>query len=340
MPHDVAAFPIVSETELGEPRRRWGGIIPSIRDDVPVPKAGTVLVFSDGRRWTSARGRVKGTEDFVVNATSVTVVQTRARTIDVDVEIPSADHADNFTVRVSFLCRVTSPELVAQEGPIDVVARLRTFLQQDGKLMELGLKHRVEHVHDVRRAAQARVRGYCEVFSPGIPGLEVTLASIQVLTPDDLRKHAEQMRDARWARELAEVLGQYEDADAQRLAERLRHPEYAAALGVIHDKVDLGRLTESLYGDRATKDANLLELLKLLEKNGQLDRLPIDGQVLVNRMVERLVGAVPPAPAAAQIEAGNSAKTGESRSIEGSTVPSADEASTEDDRFRIDDIDR
>jgi hypothetical protein len=341
----VTDFPIISETSLGEARKRWGGIIPSIREGLPQPQAGTVLVFGDGRRWTQARGRVKGTEDFVVDATTVTIVQTRTRTMDVDVAIPSADHADDFTVMASFQCRVTSPELVAEQGPIDVIALLRSYLQQDNELMVRGIKHTVEQVHEVRRLVQARVRAYYDEFAPRIPGLETTLVSVQVLTPADLRKHAEGIRDARWARELAELVGQHEDADAQRLAERLRDPEYVAALAVGRDKIDLGRLVESVYADRTTKDANLLEFLKLLEKNGQLDRMPIDGQVLVTRLVERLGGATGPAgPPGPAIGAGTSTAADGTRSIEGSATSTeaneatADDAST-DDRFRADDRD-
>ena len=69
----------------------------------------------------------------------------------------------------------------------------------------------------------------------------------------------------------------------------------------------IGKLVVDAYADRRTKDSNLLEFLKLLESNGQLDRLPIDGKVLVSRMLERFGGtdtAIDPAVAGGAAEPG------------------------------------
>ena len=276
-------FPILHELALGVARKRWGGVIPSKRPrgEIPVQQPGTLLVFNDGRTWTSAQGRVAGTESFVVDALSVSVVWTRMRDVEVEVPIPSANPADDFTVLARFTCRVEKPELVAEQGPIDVARILGNFLRQDRGLHSKGEQFTIDEIHHVRHAVDARVRAFCDEVSPHIPGLEVTLSSVEVLTPADLRVHKKAIRDAVWAREISEKLAEFEHADAQELARLFREPEYIAALGVQRGTVDLGKLVVDAYADRRTKDSNLLEFLKLLEQRAAgpvADRRPGAGQ--------------------------------------------------------------
>ena len=116
MPED---FPILQELALNVVRKRWAGVIPTKRDraDIPVQRPGTLLVFNDGKMWTSALRRVAGTESFVVDALSVSVVWTRTREVEVEVPIPSANPADDFTVLARFTCRVERAGLVAEQVP-------------------------------------------------------------------------------------------------------------------------------------------------------------------------------------------------------------------------------
>ena len=188
MPSDHKDFPVISETELPAARRRGWGILPSVRDPsgLPAQRPGTTLVFSNGTRWVEARGRIKGSEDFVVDAMVVSVVHTRERVIDVDVRIPSKDPAEDFAVQVGFSCRVTSPELVAELGPIDIVDRLRRFLLEDWKLRLRGAEFMTEEVHQVRHQVEVRLRSYCDEVPPRIPGLEIRLSSVDVLTNKEL----------------------------------------------------------------------------------------------------------------------------------------------------------
>jgi hypothetical protein len=285
-------YPILLEKALPAPPKRFLGIIPSRRDlaELPVATPGTVLVFHNGGNWERARGRLTGTEPYVVDALCVSVVQTRSRDIEVYLKIPSASAADDFTILARFTCRVTSPEVIAAHGPLDVPKILGNFLRKDRGLLTKGQETPIEEVHQIRVKVHARVRAYCDETSPDIPGLDVALSSVEVLTPGDFRRHRTAMRDAVWSRELAELLAQHEDADVRRLGVIFAQPESAAALGVVRGQLDVGNLAARLYADRHTKDTNILELLKLLEKNGQLDRLPINGQALVNTLMERLTG--------------------------------------------------
>ena len=284
-------FP-VTETTLGPAPKRLGGLIPAQRPaaEIPQPGPGGVLVFNNGERWVKAPGRIRGSESFVVDAIAVSVVQTRPAEVEVRIEIPSASLADNFTILSHFTCQIVDPVRAAENGPIDLSRALAKYLRQDSGLRTLGVDTEVADLRLLRHRVEARVRAWCDEVSPRTPGLEVELTSVEVLTPETLLRHLEQMRDARLARELAELLASHQDKDALGLAQRITQPEYLAAIGVLQDKVDLNQLIVDGYADRKTKDANILEFLKLLEKNGQLDRLPIDGRLLVQTLMTRLAG--------------------------------------------------
>jgi hypothetical protein len=287
----TGVFPI-EEIPLSPVPKRFLGLIPAQRAaaEIPPQRPGTVLVFNTGEKWVEARGPIRGTESFVVGAVAVSIVQTRPEEVNVRIDIPSAGLADKFTILSRFACRVMEPARVAEHGPIDVSGALANFLRKDRKLLTLGVSTEVADLQVLRDRVDARVRAWCDEAPPPIPGLEAELWSVELLTPEALLRHHEQMRDARLARELAVLLASHEDEDAHRLAERITQPEYLAALGVLRDKVDLTQLIADVYADRKTKDANILEFLKLLEKNGQLDRLPIDGRLLVQTLMTRLAG--------------------------------------------------
>lgn len=295
-------FPVSLEKELGKPRKRFAGLLVT-RDlsELPPQRPGTLLVFHNGSTWTVAHGRIKGSEDYVVEALSVSVVQSRMREIEVEVRIPSKDPADDFTVVAGFACQVTRPELIAEQGPFSVVKRLQTYLTKDAELLTKGMGYTVDEIHDVRYAVEARVRAYCAEVPPGIAGLEALLTTVQVLTPIDLKAHRERVRNAKWEREVTELLAKHEDQDVRRLAEIFRDPAAMAALGTVRDKVDLDKLIAGAYADRRTQDANLLEFLKILEKGGQLDSVPIDGRILIEHLIQRYGGATSPVKATATV---------------------------------------
>lgn len=284
-------FP-VEEIPLSPVPRRLLGLIPAQRalTEIPLQRRGTARVFGTGDTWVLARDRIRGSESFVVEADVVCIVETRPAEVDVRVKIPSAGLADDFTVLCLFACQVVDPVLVAKRGPIDVGRTLANFLRKDLQLMRLGVETDAANLRQLSDRVQARVRAWCHEAPAPIPGLVTDLGSVELETPDVILQHSQQLRDARLARELAVVLSSHEDEDARRLADRITQPEYLAALGVLREQVDLNQLIGDVYADRKTKDANILEFLKLLEKNGQLDRLPIDGRLLVQTLMTRLAG--------------------------------------------------
>lgn len=288
MASDDKDFPIISETALPNLRRRMWGILPTVREPTGLPpqRPGTALVFSDGKKWVEAQGRIKGNEDFVVRAMAVSVVRTRERVVGVAVRIPSKDPADDFALLVGFWCKVTRPELVAEVGPIDVVDRLRRFLHGDGKLRQRGSEYTMEQLHQVRHQVEVRVRSYCEEVPPTIAGLAVRLSSVDVLTNDDLLAHQQRARELRWNDEFHTLTAMHADADVRRLASYVSDP---AAFTFLRE-IDLDRIVAAAYADRRTQDENLFEFLSLLVRNGRIDLLPVDARGLVARLLDRLAG--------------------------------------------------
>ncbi|MEV6925875.1 hypothetical protein AB0M46_15445 [Dactylosporangium sp. NPDC051485] len=324
----------VREIALGLVPRRGLGLIPARRNPATLPaqQPGVALIFSTGDKWQVARGAIAGTESYVTSAVSVSVVQTREKDIEVDVPIPSNSHIDEFTVRCRFQCQVTDPVVAAQRGPIDLVKMLQNFLRADRGLLVKGQETDIGDVRELRIKVDARVRAWCRETTPNIPGLRVTLESVEVLTPIAMIEHLRGLRDAQWARQLAVLLGSYEDEDATALAEKITQPAYVRALGVIRDKIDLQKLADDVHADQATKDANILELLRVLEKNGQLDQLPFDGRILVNTLVSRLAGASKDALPAGSATAEIGLRSADLRKLESTN-------SSKEGRFAIKDAD-
>ncbi|WP_155369055.1 hypothetical protein [Catellatospora vulcania] len=285
-------FPVLEERSLGRAESRLFRPAKRRLSDLPARPPGSVYVFQVGQRYKLYQdgAHLRGTEGDLVDAMSVSVVQTRPLEIAADLAIPSASAADDFTVRSWFWCEVTSPTTVAERGLRDVPAQLVNFLRRDVGMQKLGTSVSINDINEMRVRADARVRAFCEVRQLEIPGMSVQLTSVEVLTPDTLRSHHTKMRDTVWAAEISGALSQHEDSEIQRLAAYLGQPEYAAALATVRDKMNLAQIVEGAYADRRTRDANILELLKLLEKNGQLDRIPVDGRRLVDALSNRVAG--------------------------------------------------
>jgi hypothetical protein len=334
MAGDDKDFPVIFETELPKARKRI--LLPDVRepDGLPVQRPGTTLVFNNGKKWVQARGRIKGTEEFVVDATEVSVVRTRERVVDVDVKIPSKDLAEDFGVLVGFSCKVTKPDLVAEQGPIDIVDRLRRYLLEDRKLRQRGTEYTVDELHQVRHQVEVRVRSYCDEVPPSIPGLEIRLSSVDVLTSADLLAHKKRMRDAQWNDEFTTLTSGHEDIQVRRLSTFLSDPASAAAFAFLREKIDMEKIVTAAYADRRTQDENLLEFLKLLERNGKIDLLPVDARILVTRLLDRLGGTGGPVRVDATIGGAGAAVT---MDAEARTSIDASSSPADDDRFTVGD---
>ena len=179
---------MLEERRLGPVPRR--GLLSGRRDLLELPglDPGAVLVFEvDGEyRPPLARRHLRGTEPDVVNAVAVSLVDIRARVVPVTLLIPTLRPGRQFVVRATFRCRVTEPEEVAQAGITDVASLLTEHLRLDRELFVLGGEGDKrgdgdsEEVVEARARIHSRLRAYCMVAPPQLPGLEVVLATVDV----------------------------------------------------------------------------------------------------------------------------------------------------------------
>lgn len=185
------------------PRRGFLGLGRRYRDGGEVPKADAhqVLVYRVDGDYLVDRGRLGPSDEQVVNATHVSVVDMRrSAQVVVELPIPSRD-ASVFTMRVTFACTVTDPLVVVREG-INAASVLAAYLKSHRRIFELGLDYAVGDINDVRRDVNAQVMAYVTVKPPAIPGLGVLMASVEVLTPQELIKLEENSRAQRHSHRL------------------------------------------------------------------------------------------------------------------------------------------
>jgi hypothetical protein len=213
-------YPIISQIQLKEAERRglWKMRGPS-RAEAEIPRLNPheVRVFRVGGHFVVDDGRHKRDDNRVVNATSVSVVNMR-RGADVAAtfEIDSQDAA-RFAVHVNFTCSVIDPITVVRDGQYDASDSLLTYLRGYQPLFELGLKHPLADINTVRREAGMHVKAYMTMSPPQIPGMAITLASVQVMTPQELADYEQRRRSAAQERGL----------ETDRLLGEQSHKQYA-----------------------------------------------------------------------------------------------------------------
>lgn len=279
-------FPVVDERPLGPVQRRLLGARREL-SQLPVQRPGTALVFASGsgmyRVYREDR-HLKGTEDAVVSAVSVSVVDLRERSIWVELTIPSASPADDFMIRVCFRCRVTSPERVAEAGLTDVATLLRHHLAEDSSLMMYGLRYSVERLNEFRRLVLARLESSVELNPPFVDGVALVMSAVDVTTPEQLRAHERRLRDGRWGRQAttedAEWVEQWGDRGARALD----------ALAVARGESSVDQVAARAHQVESERERIALETLRMLHENKLLDRIPVDATRLVDSVIERVTG--------------------------------------------------
>jgi hypothetical protein len=184
-------YPIISQRSLPKVSRRGlGGIMSARREasELPLPNAHEAVVYKTGGTYIVDDGRSRTTDDHVVNATNITVVDMREDApVPVETSISSAGEVE-FIVRVTFLCTVKKPEEVVDAGLGDITTSLTNYLIQHQPLFHLGEDYHLNQITVVRRNVTAEVKAFFSVRPPRFRGLEVKLGNIQVLTPDELHK--------------------------------------------------------------------------------------------------------------------------------------------------------
>lgn len=286
----VTTYPLLTERRLDRARSRlWS----ARRDltELPRQEPGTVLVFTVGDRYEVFRERrhLTGREDVVVEAVAVSLVDLRERFVPVDILIPSASAADDFCIRVIFRCQVTDPEAVVANGLTNVSALLSDYLRRDRRLESLGTASHVDELNEVRELVTAQVKAYCTVYPPRVAGVEVSFSTVEVSKPAALVDHASAIRDEVWRQRLQELVRSAEIADAGVLADLIRSgPESLEGLAVSRGDITAGQAADRAYQVQDEKQRKLTEMLALLQKDGHLDRLRVDADVLVDAFTDSI----------------------------------------------------
>lgn len=223
---DRSTYPIVEMRELREAERRGPFNLRSPRrvpEELPRPKEGHhVLVYKVGGRYMLDNVSLGARDELVVQASHVSVVDMRRDApVQVAFEIPSAD-GSAFTVVVTFGCTVTDPVQVVREGLTDPQKILLTYVKSHHNAMQMGLDFALSEINDVRRYVDAQLTAYRTVNPPLIDGLNVRMASVEVLTPQEVAEVAASRRKRRHSHVLAtEDLGYR--VDFESLRERREH---------------------------------------------------------------------------------------------------------------------
>ncbi|MFH9859034.1 hypothetical protein [Streptomyces sp. NPDC017202] len=234
-------YPVIAEHILATVQGTWWSRRRR-REDVPPLPAGAVHVFRVGGNYrTFPEGMVfDPSHPDVLDASSVSLVDTRARLVDVERPLPSMSEADNFTVRASFTCQVTDPAVVARQGIIDVTVPLRAYLMGDSDLPRVSAGHRVEEINAVRTEAGHRMTAYSAIVPPRVAGMSVEFVSAEVHASEALRDWEQKLRDERRSWELQRGQRDFETQDALRIAELLSQgSDHVDAFGIARKEIDV-----------------------------------------------------------------------------------------------------
>jgi hypothetical protein len=181
----ASSYPIVAQYELDDPDRRGPfGMLKSRKGwDIPKIKPHEVLVWRVGGRYVVDRRELSTRDDTVVRASSVSVVSVRPDTeVEVSFKIDSQDGLE-FTVKVTFICSVLDPVVVVRDGQVNAADALIAYLRGYQDLFNLGLKHPIKEINQVRTEMAVQVKSYMTLRPAKIPGMDITSATVQIQTP-------------------------------------------------------------------------------------------------------------------------------------------------------------
>ncbi|MEU8649317.1 hypothetical protein [Streptomyces sp. NPDC048737] len=242
-------YPVIAEHILATVQGTWWSRRRR-REDVPPLPPGAVHVFRVGGNYrTFPEGMVfDPSHPDVLDASSVSLVDTRARLVDVERPLPSMSEADNFTVRASFTCQVTDPTVVARQGVIDVTVPLRAYLMGDSDLPRVSAGHRVEEINAVRTEAGHRMTAYSAIVPPRVAGMSIEFVSAEVHASQELRDWEQKLRDERRSWELQRGQRDFETQDALRIAELLSQgSDHVDAFGIARKEIDVTEVAARIH---------------------------------------------------------------------------------------------
>lgn len=249
-------YPVVSEHVLGTVGGKW--LRRQRRKDMPPLLPGTVYVLRVGgayRPWPEGLVFDPGHDD-VLDASSVSVIDTRARVVEIRRTLPSVSEADRFTVCVSFSCQVTDPGLVARHGVVDVTVPLGAYLAAEDELPRTTAGFRIEEINVVREAAAHRMTAYTMVNPPRVAGMTVEFVGTGVQVADDLRDWEQTLREQRREQELLQGQQDFESRRTQQMADMLAlGPLYAEVLHMVRDGADMGAVVARMNATAAQEQS-------------------------------------------------------------------------------------
>ncbi|MBN6053878.1 hypothetical protein JYK22_18195, partial [Nonomuraea sp. RK-328] len=288
----MSPYPILTEIALLPAGRRF---LRGPRRDVgelPALRPGTVLVFEvEGGYRAFTEGRhLRGTEDEVANAVSVSVVDRRDRSLQVEVGVPSSDLAHEFPLVVTFACAVTHPEKVV-ERHVQAAEDLERYLRDNADLMAAGLKHKIEEIHLLRPRLVAMVKAYAEFFPPRISGMHVEVVSADVRLPGDVRDHAMELKGIRRRAEADDLVKAVETKDVERLTGIIAAGS-TATMGLAISRGHLS-VAEALVMQREDEEQRKKELREAIQvfPQGSFDFVPMDVRAYIAEYMRMTVGA-------------------------------------------------
>ncbi len=268
-------YPIVNEHPLTHaPKRRALGFRRASRDinELPRPLAHQVLVYRVNGDYLLDPDRLKVDHEEVVSASHVSVVDMAHDVqVMVQLDVPSSEAAD-FVLQVTFLCTVTDPVTVVRLGLNDAATTLTSYLKSHRRIFELGLGHKISEITEVRLDVNAQVTAYTRIEPPHAPGMLIKMASIEVLTPNELAEFHKARRGRRNEYELAAEDQQFEhrlETDRQRSGhhldlEKVKHTQSMACRQQRHDQ---------LMGADDLRYKQILDAERLEFQRRQLDQL-------------------------------------------------------------------
>jgi hypothetical protein len=192
-------YPIVDSVSLSKPPRSGLlGLRKPYRSPAEMLRPGEghhVLVYRVDGEYVLDDASLDSRHDIVIRASHVTVVDTqRNAPIIVQLSIP-AKQSQSFAVKVTFGCTVVDPLVVVRHGLKDPQQLLTSYLLSYYNVMQMGLDFTIEQINEVRHAVHDELTAYQTVSPPLIDGLEIVMASVEVLTPRRMaERHEEELR--------------------------------------------------------------------------------------------------------------------------------------------------
>lgn len=256
----IQPYPIIEQRSLDPSKKRgFLGLGKRFRngDELPNPNAHHNLVYRVDGQYVLDNTELPLDAPQVTNATHVSLVDmTRDAAVMVQLDIPSAD-ASSFTMQVTFVCTVNNPITVVREGLLSADVRLRAYLKSHRKLFELGLDYPVSQINEVRRVVNAQVKAFSTIQPLVIPGMSIEIASIEVLTPDELVTFEKSRRDLRRDHELTaerQHYGQTLEYDRERHGQRMttdarRHEQSLEAEKRAFERDEFNELMDVIGGN-------------------------------------------------------------------------------------------